>query len=172
VTDYSAVPSTLGFTITTGSFPDTGTLQFDLSSSITSLNTATLPLLSLSSPNYIAFIIDGVRGQSGDLASVGMYSSVYHAWGLEASVQLTDPSGECVGPKGNGDPTNVLVTANYVYGPLDAELNGQVITTTFTTVPEPSSVVMAASGALLVFTVALGRARRASPYQPRSVLTG
>jgi hypothetical protein len=76
-----------------------------------------LPLQSLASTNYITFIIDGVPGQSSDLASAGMYNSVYHAWGLEAQVELTDPSGKYLGPNGDGDPSNVLVTANYVYGP-------------------------------------------------------
>jgi hypothetical protein len=43
---------------------------------------------------------------------------------------------------------------------------------TFQAVPEPSSIVMAASGALLVLIVALVRARRASPCKPRSALIG
>jgi hypothetical protein len=42
---YQNVPSMLGFTITTGSVPFSGTLRFDFESSLTSLNTAALPQL-------------------------------------------------------------------------------------------------------------------------------
>jgi hypothetical protein len=157
---------------TAGLQPGNVTLEFSLTNSVFSLNTVALPLLSLSRPDYdITFITDGIPGQSGDRASAGMSSSVYHAWGLTASVVLTDPSGEYIGPNGDGDPSGVLVTAQYTYQPWDFSDTGQTYTVSFTTdpsadppagVPEPSSVVLATSGALLVFTVALGRARRAS----------
>jgi hypothetical protein len=169
---YESVPSTIGFTITAGANPGNGPFQFSLTNSVLSLNTATLPLLSLSRPAYIiTFVTDGVPGQTDDSASAGMESSVYHAWALQAGVTLTDPTGEYIGPNGNGDPSGVLVTARYTYQPWDFSDTGQTYTVSFTTdppadppagVPEPSSVVLATSGALLVFTVALGRARRAS----------
>jgi hypothetical protein len=169
---YQSVPSTLSFTITAGPSPGNGTLEFSLTNSVFSLNTATLPLLSLSRPDYnITFITDGIPGQSGDSATAGMSSSVYHAWWLQAGVSLTDPSGQYIGPNGNGDPSNVLVTAKYVYQPWDFSDTGQTYAVSFTTVPEPSSVVMAASGALVILAVAFVQARRVSPYEPHAVLT-
>jgi hypothetical protein len=170
---YQNMPATLDFTITAGPSPGNGTLAFNFESAVTSLNTATLPLLSLSWPTYsIAFITDGIPGQSSDSASAGMDSSVYHAWWLQAGVSLTDPTGEYIGPNGNGDPSGVTVTASYIYQPWNFEDTGQTYTVSFTTVPEPSSIVLAASGSLLVLAVALVRARRVSPYKPHSALTG
>jgi hypothetical protein len=160
---YSAVPSTLDFTITsTNPSLYAGTLQFSLDNNIFSLNTATLLSPPNNNPQYAVLILDGTPGQSGDAAYGSVFSLAYHLWSLEAGVGLTDLTGQYIGPNGNGDPSNAQVTAKYVYEPWNNEDTGQTYTVTFTTVvPEPSSIVMATSGALLVLAAALGRARRA-----------
>jgi hypothetical protein len=160
VTDYSNVPSTLNFIITatpTSSDPLAGTLQFSLTNSIFSLNTNTLPdLFSAQYVDKIASITDGIPGQSADVAFGAVTAFVYHLWALtDTGVTLVDPTGEFIGPNGDGDPSNVHVNAQYTYEMLDFEDTSQIITTSFMTVPEPSSIVMAASGALLVLAVVL-----------------
>lgn len=157
---YQAVPSTLSFSITADTNPGHGPFQFSLSNSVYSLNSATLPLISLSDLIYLnTFVIDGVPGQSRDLVSAGMQSSVYHDWWLQAGITLTDPTGEYIGPNGNGDSSNVLVTAEYVYQPWDSTDTGKTYTVSFTTdppsdppaaTPEPSSIVMMAIGLIAV----------------------
>jgi hypothetical protein len=180
--NYQAVPSTLNFTITANSEIGSGPFQFSLTNNVFSLDSSKPdPLYNVipQDPFYLTFITDGVPGQSKDLASGDVTSSVYHLFGFQAGVALTDPTGQYIGPNGNGDPAGVLVTAEYVYAPWDSQDTGQTYTVKFTTdppadpppsrgfgpaaiVPEPSSVVMAVCGVVFVFSVALGRARRTS----------
>jgi hypothetical protein len=89
----------------------------------------------------------------------GMFTSTF---------SLTDPSGEYIA---GGNPADVSISANLVRDTIKGSVTGDYINMEFQTVPEPSSIVMAASGALLVLTSVLVRARRMSPYKPRSALT-
>jgi PEP-CTERM motif len=129
---YENLPATLDFTITTGAEPYSGTFAFSLDTNVYSLNSATLPLLSLAWPLYTVTFIN-----NDGSASAGLSAAVYHAWYLEASVQVTDP----------------LVTAQYVYQAWDFSDTGTTYTVSFTTdpptaplasVPEPSSIAMMA----------------------------
>lgn len=157
---YEAMPSTLSFAITADTNPGGGPFQFSLTNSVFSLDSATLPDLFLSRPLYlITAITDGLPGQSADSAFASINTSVYHYWWLQAGVRLTDPTGQYIGPNGNGDPSGALVTAEYVYQPWDSQDTGQTYRVTFTTdppsspaaiVPEPSSVVIMAIGLLAI----------------------
>lgn len=153
--DYKGVVSTLNFTITANSQIGNGPFQFDLTNNIFSLDSTNPdPIYRISPENplfLITFITDGIPGQSSDLASGSINTSIYHLWYLEAGVSLTDPTGEYIG---NGDTSNVLVTANYIYQPFDSNDTGQTYTVSFTnSVPEPSSIVLWVTGLLIIWSV-------------------
>lgn len=168
-TNYSAVPSTLNFAIAANGNIGSGSFQFSLTDSVFSLDSTNPdPLYHIKpiNPFYLTFITDGAPGQSADSASGSMRSSVYHLWYLQAGVRLTDPTGEYIGPNGNGDLSNVLATAQYVYQPWDSTDTGQTYTVSFTTdppvaplsiAPEPSSMVMLAIGFLAILARILSR---------------
>ena len=109
-----------------------------------------------------ASIIDGIPGQTADYAS-GSYVLFSPYASSRADFNLVDPNGEYIGPNGNGDPSEVKLHMSiyelYV-DPYGASTESIIVQ--FQTVPEPSSIVLAASGALIVLTVALARARRAN----------
>jgi hypothetical protein len=161
---YQGVASTLNFTITTGTAPFSGTFEFSLANSVFSLDTNMLPGLPpfeyLAFGSFVASITDGIPGQSADAALGSVFVFVEHLWSLNAGVRLVDPTGEFIGPNGDGDTSNVQINAEYIYQMFDTQDNGQTITTSFMTVPEPSSIVLTASGSLLVLAVALVRAHR------------
>jgi hypothetical protein len=78
-----------------------------------------------------------------------------------ASLSLFDPSGEFIGPNGDGDPSHVQISAKYTYGHENAKATGENVTAQFTNtpVPEPSSIVLATFAALLDLAVAFRHAQ-------------
>jgi hypothetical protein len=74
---------------------------------------------------------------------------------------LFDPSGEFIGPNGDGDPSHVQISAKYTYGHENAKATGENVTAQFTNtpVPEPSSIVLATFAALLDLAVAFRHAQ-------------
>jgi hypothetical protein len=75
------------------------------------------------------------------------------------SANLNNPSRRFIGPNRDGDPTNVQLAASYTYWQLNAVDSGTTYQAEFqnTVVPEPSSIVMAASGLLLLSEFTFGR---------------
>lgn len=137
--DYKGVSSILNFTITANGEIGGGLFSFSLINNIFSMDSTKpdyLYNIAPQNPEYTAFI-------ANDFASGNMNSSVYHLWWLEAGVTLT---GEYI------DTSNVLVTANYIYQPWDSNDTGQTYTVSFTTVPEPSSIVLWVTGLLIIWS--------------------
>jgi hypothetical protein len=158
---YSQVPSTINFFLSNDSLnPDNNNVQFSISNAVYSFNTDTVPQVPRDGYN-LPVITDGIPGQSADSAYGNIHAFLYHAFMLDAGFALVDPSGEFIGPNGDGDPSNVKINASYVYSNGGNGGNGQIVTASFQTasIPEPSSIVLAASGATVILALAFQRAR-------------
>jgi hypothetical protein len=158
VTNYSRVPTTLAFSIMSDNsyfYP-----QLTVSNSLYSF-TVTFNLIS---QNEIS-VVDGIPGQSADSVTLLMNINLYHDYNLNGQFYLTDPSGEFIGPNGNGSPDDVSVSFAYTYfqvssiGPGSFGDSGFMATASVSTIPEPSSIVMATSAALLILAWPILRAR-------------
>jgi hypothetical protein len=73
-----------------------------------------------------------------------------------SQLNTLDPSGELIGPNGDGDTSDVKINTYKIYESISELGDGSIVTAQFQTVAEPSSIVLAASGALLISTVAFG----------------
>jgi hypothetical protein len=156
------VPSTLGFDmIYDSSSPLSDYFAFGISNSVYTFDSGQIPP-AMQMPTYTTSITDGIPGQSADSA-LGMISAFgYHQYYLDATMNLIDPSGEFIGPNGDGDPSNVQINMHYLYEVENTMGPVQTVIVQFETIPEPSSMVLMASGTLLALAVAFGRARRAN----------
>jgi hypothetical protein len=147
--------SSLGFTLVTDQYYN-----------YMSLNIHNLELSTYGQPeSFFSYsITDGIPGQSADNISASMDIITYHAPEYGASFFLTDPSGEFIGPNGNGNPSDVSVTADIYY--LFANVYGatESVFIEFHTIPEPSSIVMATSAALLILAWPILRSRIGTAY--------
>jgi hypothetical protein len=156
VVTYSDVPATIGF-----SFANNGRDYFEFDSNVLSFiapinyQFAPPPI-----PGYKDTYIDGIPGQSADQFGIVFSSFFYHSFNLNAGLSLIDPSGEFLGPNGNGDPSHVQTMSTIYYDSTSPMENGENTVVNFTTVAEPSSVVLAMSAAALALAVALARTRR------------
>jgi hypothetical protein len=161
---YTNVASTINFTLAyDASNPGNNYMQYSINNSVYSFDTSSVPRFLPPEP-YTTLVVDGIPGQSADSAD-GTIERLDPSLGLIATFALADPSGEFIGPNGNGDPSDVQINASYSYHfDTTSERSGMAITTSFTAMPapEPSSIVLAASGAMIILAVALRRARRAS----------
>jgi hypothetical protein len=160
ITGYRAMPSTLTYTVLDDSpNPSQDYFQYSFTSAAYSFDTS-------------SSLINGFRSygfsQPAPEFELGfLISNVYHAYSLTADLGLYGV-------------TNPQISAGFDYAVADDTGTGQEVTVSFVDppadppagVPEPSSVVMAASGALVILAVALVQARRVRPYKPRSALTG
>lgn len=160
---YTNVASTINFTLyyNDPAYQSGSYFIFSISNSVFSLDTSGLAARG----PYEAggYAIDGIPGQNADSAYATAQGFDYHAYNLTSTFQLYDPSGEFIGPNGDGDPSNVQIMTNYSYNNLDTSATGQAVTTSFLTlsaIPEPSSVVLATIAALAVSAVGLSRVRR------------
>ena len=158
VPTFYSVPATLNFTLTADGAPSSPDyLALNITNSVYSLNTATI----VTDPRFIFFLLtsitDGIPGQSADFADGIMESFEYHAFFLSADFDLIDPSGEFIGPNGDGDPSNVSIVADITYTIENASGNVETVFVSFHTVPEPTSLMLAASGGLSFLARALGR---------------
>jgi hypothetical protein len=111
-------------------------------------------------------VTDGIPGQGADFASGGVGAFLYHSYSYEASFSLIDPSGEFIGPNGNGNPNNVSMNADITYSVDNYSGIVELVFIEFQTVPEPSSIVMATSAALLILAWPILRARSKTPTSP------
>ena len=136
--------------------------QFGLANSVYTFDSSQIPPPM---PTYTTSITDGIPGQSADTALGMISASGYHQYGLDATMNLIDPSGEFIGPNGDGGPSNVQINMHYLYEVENLIGPVQSVIVQFETIPEPSSIVLLASGALLISTVAFARARRARRLQ-------
>jgi hypothetical protein len=135
ITYIDDVPATIGFSLT-GSSQD----YFEFTSSVVSFD------ITANGNEWVENIVDG---------NAFLSNGEYHVYSFNALLRLSlidgNPNG--VRPSGlnygltddNGDGENYIVT----FGGIAPS-----------SLPEPSSLVMAVSGALLVLGVALGRGRR------------
>jgi hypothetical protein len=156
ITGYRAMPSTLTYTVLDDSpNPSQDYFQYSFTSAAYSFDTS-------------SSLINGFRSygfsQPAPEFELGfLISHVYHAYSLTADLGLYGV-------------TNPQISAGFDYAVADDTGTGQEVTVSFVDppagVPEPSSLVMAASGALVILAVALVQARRVRPYKPRSALTG
>jgi hypothetical protein len=167
-TDYFRVPTTLSFSVTT----DEGYALPNLSVGNS--------LYSFSVSSFLAFdnlisVIDGVPGQSADVVNWTVDVFPYHQFNLNGGFYLTDPSGEFIGPNGDGSPNDVSIQFAYTYfqvsdlnapGAPAFEDSGFMVKASVSTVPEPSSIVMAVSAALLILAWPILRARSRTPTSP------
>jgi hypothetical protein len=160
-TFYSWVPSVMNFTMTyngPNNLYDNNSFAYNISSNIQALSVSSVDepvvFFSLSAT-------DGIPGQSADFASGGLDVFLYHSYTYNTGFSLIDPSGEFIGPNGNGNSSDVSMNADITYS-VDNYLGiVELVFVEFQTIPEPSSIVMATSAALLILAVAFGRARRA-----------
>jgi hypothetical protein len=105
-------------------------------------------------------IFDGIPGKSGDYAH-GEVDDVFNGLFPAASFTLTDPTGQYIGPNGNGDPSHVTISADISIRQINESETGTstIGGVSFSTlsVPEPWSIVEAASGALVILVYAWRR---------------
>ena len=106
---YTDVPTVLNFTLTayTPTLESGGYVQYSLANSVLYFNTGNLPGFDTGIPVYFTSIVDGTPGQSADNAFGLFESSVYHLYNAIALFGLFDPSGEFIGPNGDGNPSDV-----------------------------------------------------------------
>jgi hypothetical protein len=164
-TFYSWVPSVMNFTMTydePNSFYN-NSFAYNISSNI-----QTLSVSSVGVPPYffLLSVTDGISGQSADLASGTLGSALYHGYNYVTSFDLSDPSGEFIGPNGNGNPSDVSMNADITYSVLNTQ---EIVESVFIefqtiTIPEPSSIVMATPAALLILAWPSLRARIGKAY--------
>ena len=149
--DAYDVPATLNFVLYTIPGLPFGTLQLTIATSAY--------VASFMAPGT-ASIIDGIPGQSADYANGYGTASDYYE--LETTkLALVDPSGEFIGPNGNGDPSDVAIVASMNYGTVSRVfVTGDLVVASFQTVPEPSSIVLATIAVLVMSTVGLKGIRR------------
>jgi hypothetical protein len=163
VTNYSGVSTTLAFSLVNDGdgyfYP-----QLTVGNSLYSF--AVPPFLAYP---YQISVVDGIPGQSADIVSWSVIVSMYHEYNAEGYFYLTDPSGEFIGPNGDGSPDDVSVQFTYTYFQIsNFQDSGFIATASVSTIPEPSSIVMAISGALVMLAVNFSRKRRRKiPYKPR-----
>jgi hypothetical protein len=85
--------------------------------------------------------------------------------GYSANFKLVDPTGEFIGPNGNGDPSGVHISVSlFTYSGNPYGTSGEMLSVQFQStgvVPEPPSTVLAAFGAILISAIVFGRSRRA-----------
>jgi hypothetical protein len=156
-----SVPATLDFTLTANGPPNAPEyLALSIANSIYSLGTSSIATNPLNTVFLFTSITDGIPGQSADSAGGYLDSFEYHAYALSADFSLFDPSGQFIGPNGNGDPSNVSIVADITYAKENAFGNVETVFVSFQTVPEPTSLVLVASGALSILAFALARARQ------------
>ena len=153
-TFYTDVPSTLDVTVSWDD-PNHPSVQFSLENSVFSLSL--VPISPVTS-------IDG--SVTADSIHIDTDTLIYHLYTLGTTIGLSDPSGQFL--TGNTDMSNVQAFVAYTDWVSNYQATGERVTASFTSnsdplaaVPEPSSIMMAASGALMALTVALVRARRA-----------
>ena len=149
---YSDVRATIGFSFSYDDpYPHLNSFQF--AGSVLSFTAVDV--------GYAYFsVTDGIPGQSADQAIFIFDAGVYHAYTLNATLRLFDPSGEFIGPNGDGDPSNVQITVGFQYDQENNSDTGYNYTVNFTNVLEPSSIVLATIAALLVSSVGLRGIRR------------
>ena len=148
-TNYQDVPSVLTYSFDISNpNPALDFVQFAITNSVYSFDTA-----SLSGYGQNEF---GPVGTT--LEELFFFSDVYHVYGISAGLQFSLSE-------------YTLLGGGYDYITGDTHGDGQQVITLFTPLSEPSSLVLAACGPLLVLAVALGRARPRSPYRPRNALT-
>jgi hypothetical protein len=108
-------------------------------------------------------IFDGIPGQSADFASART-TFIVDRYGATrtATFQLTDPTGEYIAPNGNGDPSQVMASADIPFYFSDVNGTGYQGEVSFisASLPEPSSLVEVACGALILLVYARVRAVR------------
>jgi hypothetical protein len=106
---YTDVPTIFNFTLTAYTPTPTGGgyVQYSLVNSILSFNTNLVPNSLMS--QYLSSIVDGIPGQSADEAYGVVASSAYRVHSLIAQFGLFDPSGEFIGPNGDGNPSDVQI---------------------------------------------------------------
>jgi hypothetical protein len=155
---YTSLASTINFTLyyNDPAYQSGSYFIFSISNSVFSLDTS--GLAGRGPYEAGGYAIDGIPGQSADYAFATAQGFSYHTYNLASTFQLVDPSGEFIGPNGDGDPSNVQITTNYSYNNLDTSATGQAVTTSFLTlsaIPEPSSVVLATIAALVMSAVGL-----------------
>ncbi len=150
---YNYVPSVMNFTMTYDG-PNNNSFAYNISGLSVSSVGAPVITFSLSAT-------DGIPGQSADFASGELGVFLYHSYSYVTSFALSDPSGEFIGPNGNGNPSDVSMNADITYSVDNYSGIVELVFVEFQTIPEPSSIVMATSAALLILAVAFGRARRA-----------
>ena len=161
VPTFYSVPATLNFTLTADGAPSAPDyLALNITNSVYSLNTATIATNPLFTTFLLTSITDGIPGQSADSAFGFLDSFGYHAYALSADFDLIDPSGEFIGPNGDGDPSNVSIVADITYTIENSSGNVETVFVSFHTVPEPTSFVLAASGVLSFSAFVLGRTIR------------
>jgi hypothetical protein len=159
-TSYYWVPSVMNFTMTYND-PYNKSFVYDIISNIQSLSVSSV------GPGVISFSLsatDGIPGQSADFASGGLAVFEYHGYFYEASFSLIDPSGEFIGPSGNGNPSDVSMIADITYQVDNYSGIVESVFIEFQTIPEPSSIVMATSAALLILAWPILRARIGKAY--------
>jgi hypothetical protein len=151
ITGYRAMPSTLTYTVLDDSpNPSQDYFQYSFTSAAYSFDTSSSLISGLRSYSF---------GQPAPNFELGyLVSDVYHAYSLVANLGLYGA-------------TSPQISAGFDYWVGDDLGNGQEVKVSFVDppadppagVPEPSSVVMAASGALVILAVALVQARRVRP---------
>jgi hypothetical protein len=165
-TFYSWVPSVMNFTMT---YNGPTNLYNENNNSFAYNISSNIQALGVSSVDPLAFFFslsatDGIPGQSADSASGSFQAFQYHTYSYSTSFALFDPSGEFIGPNGNGNPSNVSMIADITY--VFANYGGitESVFVEFQTIPEPSSIVMATSAALLILAWPILRARIGMAY--------
>ena len=148
---YTFVPASIGFTVTGGGI-DFDKLQFDSNPLAFSIN--------VNDTNIS--IVDGIPGQRAAQLDFGFNGFIDHGYYTSGELSLIDPSGEFIGPDGNGSPSDVQINSNFWYQSSNDNGIGVLYTVTFFTgtVPEPSSIVLATIAALVMSAVGLRRVRR------------
>ena len=144
------VPSTLSFTAGFVGFQ--GVLMLDLESNVP------VPF-ELNTNLAMIFWTDGIPGISADnLTATVDYNTEYG--GYAGTLNLVDPTGEFIGPNGDGSISGVRVTggfSEFSASPEGTSSNNGAIEFQ-TVVPEPSSIVLLVSGLVLIAAVAFTRA--------------
>lgn len=151
-TVYQDVPSVLTYSYDiTEPYPYADFVRFSITNSVYSLNTANF----LGQTYPVSYSIYSV----GSVERMDLSSFTYHVYSLQADLEFS-----------LSDYT--LVGGGYFYSASDTHGDGQNVTAWFTPsdppagVPEPSSVVMEASAAIVVFAVCLVRAHRVRDPRP------
>jgi hypothetical protein len=100
------VRATINFILTGGStFASGDYLQFSIDNNFLSTDTNNPPAIQFSHKTFIA---DGIPGESTDHAfrALQAYNTRYYQ---APQLNLLDPSGEFIGPNGDGDPNDIHI---------------------------------------------------------------